>query len=337
MRSVRFVAGACLAMSVLAVAQSCRSEAPVSAIATAFDQGEPIDWPLRLSPLPVVRQACRTDFCLAGAAVDLVLNRAAHWMAAYDKVLRFDAAIGLSQIRRIVDSPELERAWTAAVAVADADHDHPHRRFWRADLHSPPAHTSEWLAPASGERVNSNLVLSEALHCSENGWRSQTTAYVCGPMRDAGGYQSTHALWALALAQQSGCLEDAALACVRDVQKEVAQAQPAKLEPRKTLDIDLYAERLLVLLLSGYDGPQIHTWARTLIGVQDGAGSWGVAAEEEPYYRYHATNATTWALAEWLRLLALHRGQAAPLGAFRVQAPAPIGGAAFWGCALPPA
>lgn len=321
----------------LVAAQACRSEPTPGPIATALKQGAPIDWPLALGPMADARQACKSDFCVAADALDLVLNRAARWMAAYDGALRFDAAIGLSQTRRIVDSPDLERAWQAAVAIADVDTDHPHRRLWLPEFVSPIEHTSAWEAPADGGRVNSNLVISEALHCKANGWRPQTMAYVCGAMRDSAGYQTTHALWALAIAGDAGCLDAGALPCIEHVQDELARAQSETLQPQTTLDIDLYAERLLTLLLSGYDSPAVHGWARTLIGLQDGDGSWGVPAEEDLYYRYHATNAATWALAEWLRFLALHHGHAAPVGALRVQAPAPFGGPAFWGCALPAA
>jgi hypothetical protein len=96
------------------------------------------------------------------------------------------------------------------VAVADADADHPHRRFWLSDFRSPAGETSQWQVSPDVERAEPDLVLSEALHCTENGWRSQTTAYVCGPMRDAGGYQSTRALWAVTIARDRGCLDRSA-------------------------------------------------------------------------------------------------------------------------------
>jgi hypothetical protein len=317
------------------VVQACSSEPPPSAIETALKQGAPRAWPLPLSPLRAARQACRTDFCLAADALELVLNRAAQWLAAYDEELRFDAAVNLSQIRRIVGSPDLERAWTTAAAAANHDPEHPLRRFWLPDFRAPLEHTARWPVPIGGERVSSDRVLTEALHCKDNGWRSETTAYVCGPMRDGGGDQSVDALWALTLARERGCLDELVRGCLQQIQEEIARVQPGVFEPRKTLDFEIYARRLLTLLLSGYDKPDVHTWARRLIELQGGGGNWAVGIEEDRYDRYRATSAATWALAEWLRFLAVHPGQALPLGAFRVHAPFPIGGAAFWGCSLP--
>jgi hypothetical protein len=141
----------------------------------------------------------------------------------------------------------------------------------------------------------------------------------------------------LAIAGDAGCLNEDALACVQRLQEELVQAQPETSQPHASIDVDLYAARLRTLLLSGYDKPVVHGWARALIGLQQGDGSWAGRGDDDPYDRYRATNAATWALAEWLWFLALHHGQAAPVGALRVQAPAPIGGPAFWGCSLPPA
>ena len=42
-------------------------------------------------------------------------------------------------------------------------------------------------------RAATHQVVTEALFCAEHGWRPQTEAYACGPMRDEGGYHSTHA------------------------------------------------------------------------------------------------------------------------------------------------
>jgi hypothetical protein len=320
----------CVALG-LTLALACRSESPPSAISTALQRGEPVDWPLRLAQLRPVRQACRTDFCLAGDALDLVFNRAALWMAGYEYEVRFDAAVGLSQIRRTVTSPDFDRAWSAAVTVADRETDHPHRRFWMPEFRSPQEITSRWAAA----EANFDQVLSEALHCRENGWRAETTAYVCGPIRDRGDYGSVRGLWALTVARENNCVDDSILPCARELQAEIAKAQPRALEPRKTLDIELYAERLRTLLLSGYGQALVHDWARSLIAFQISDGAWAVGVDDDPYNRYRATSAATWALAEWLRLLAADRGRALTLGALRVQAPFPIGGATFWGCSLP--
>lgn len=322
----------CLALCV-AILAGCGGERE-STLAEAAKHGDAIRFPVEAPDPASARRACARGYCLPFDALAVVFDRSGRWMAEFQGELRFDAAIGLSQARRIVDSSDLRRAFEQARAVADGDDDHPHRRFWVADL--PAEQTAAWAVPTAGEpRANTNRVISEALHCRENGWRAATTAYVCGPMRDSGGYQTVHGLWALQIASDNGCIE-AAGACRTELQAELAGAQPATLEPRTTLDVDLYAERLLLLLLSGYDKPSLHTWAKALIAAQQADGSWGVPAEENPYFRYHATNAATWALAQWYRHLLMHPHETAPLGTIKLQAPGVIRGR-FWGCALPPA
>ena len=108
-------------------------------------------------------------------------------------------------------------AFEHARAVADGDADHPQRRFWTRDLVLPAERTSRWSVPRRGEeRVNTNRVIDEAVHCAHNGWRHATLRYLCGPMRDGGGYQSTHALWSLVIAHENGCgLEEAASVAFR--------------------------------------------------------------------------------------------------------------------------
>src|SRR5262249_39077581 len=160
---------------------------------------------------------------------------------------------------RTVDGDALRRAFAVARPVGDHDDDNPLRRFWVPDFVSPRAHTAEWRVPAAGEpRANTNRVVAEALHCARNGWRPETTAYVCGPMRDAGGYQTAHALWALVLARQNGCLADEGTrSCIRALADELADAQPATLDPRTTWDVDLYAERTMVVACADYPEPRL--------------------------------------------------------------------------------
>jgi hypothetical protein len=188
--------------------------------------------------------------------------------------------------------------------VSDHDDDNPLRRFWVPDFVSPPAHTAEWRVPAAGEpRANTNRVVAEALHCARNGWRAETAAYVCGPMRDAGGYQTAHALWALALARDNGCLADeAARSCMQALADELAGAQPTTLAARTTHDVDLYAERAMVLGFAGFPEPRLDDWLEALLARQADDGSFGVpATSEPPYLRYHATGLSAWALAEGVR------------------------------------
>jgi hypothetical protein len=266
-------------------------------LALAVAAGPP-PWPIELAPdLP----AGTTRRARAERAV----SRAAEWMAAFPAAeLRFDAAVILAGIRRTVDGDALRRAFAAARPVADHDGDNPQRRFWIAGFESPRQHTAAWRVPAAGEaRANTNRPVAEALHCARNGWRPETTAYVCGPMRDGGGYHTAHGLWALALARENGCVTDAASrSCVGALAEELIAAQPATLAPATTLDMDLYAERVMVLAYAGTAVPRLDDWIDALLERQAADGSWGVPARDEPpYHRYHATGVSAWALAEWMR------------------------------------
>jgi len=257
-------------------------------------------WPVQLDPAV----QCAPAGCTQREQLEMTLNRAAQWLAAFpESELRFDAAVGLNRIRQIVDSDALRRAFEQARVVADRDADHPQRRFWNPGFTVPAEQTSRWAVPTDGSRVNPNRVLDEALHCAHNGWRRETMQYACGAMRDAGGYQTVHALWAVDIASRNGCVAAADLTpCVAALQAELKQHQPSELQPKATLDIDLFAERLLFLMLTGEASPLVDHWAKTLLQLQATDGSWGVATDNEPpYYRYHATNAATWALAEWFR------------------------------------
>jgi hypothetical protein len=240
--------------------------------------------------------------------------------------LRFDAAVMLSGIRTSVDGTSLRGAFETARLRADVDHDHPHRRLWDPGFRSPPKDTAAWAAPAAGAtRVNPNLVISEALHCAENGWRDATTAYVCGPMRDQGGYHTTHGLWALVIARERRCVDaDGTAACLAALQAEIVAAQPEPLRPERSLDVDLYAERLLTLVLSGAKDAVVERSVDGLLEAQDADGSFGVRVPgEQPYHRFHATGIATWALAEWQRRARAEEaaGKDVPTGA--TPAPAP--------------
>jgi hypothetical protein len=248
---------------------------------------------------------CEGNGCERRLAAWQAMQRASGWMARFPpSELRFDAAVLLTGVRTSVDGATLRVAFEAARARADVDRDHPHRRFWDPAFRSPAKDTAAWTAPAAGApRVNPNLVVGEALHCVENGWRRDTTTYVCGPMRDRGGYHTTHGLWALLIVRERGCIEaEAIAACVADLQAELVSTQPEKLRPERSLDVDLYGERLLMLLLSGASDPVVERSVDGLIAAQDSDGSFGVRVPgEDPYHRFHATAVATWALAEWQR------------------------------------
>lgn len=262
--------------------------------------GMPAD--LAATPAPTVSRAAGNTAVGApgslAALVDAAIERGSRWLATYSQGLRFDAAVIVSQIRLRVDNPDLKLAFARAQVRGDHDHDHPHRRFWVPGFRSPPEHTSQWTVPLEGERrINTNRVLSEALHCAENGWRAATEAYICGPMRDHAGYHTTHGIWALDIAIRAGCATGAT--CMPSLRAELATAQPDPFEPKATLDIDLYAERVLMLLRTGTPASEADAWIEALLARQEAGGSWGVGEDPDPYYRYHATGMTLWALAEW--------------------------------------
>ena len=292
------------------LSQAADGTVSFTGLATAIAAGAAPHWPVELTPLGGRHTACAGAACDEWQRLEQVLNKAGLWMYGFPRdKLRFDAAVVLSQIRKTVDSIPLRIAFKRARAFADHDNDHPQRRFWIPQFHTPVKYTSQWTVPTDGQpRVNTNRVLHEALYCRDYGWRTQTMRYVCGPMRDDGGYQTTHALWSLTIAYRNGCIAKADFEpCARALQQELADKQPAVLEPHVTLDIDLYAERLLQTVLSGYPAPIVNQWARVLMRMQSPDGSWGIpAVDEDPYYRYHATMMSTWALAEWYRRMVGH-------------------------------
>ncbi|MCB9572472.1 MAG: hypothetical protein H6709_10330 [Kofleriaceae bacterium] len=230
------------------------------------------------------------------------IDRAATWLAAFPPAqLRYDAAIMIAAIRRRYDDDALRAADAAARAVADRDDDNPLRRLFDAGYRAAASSARGWEVPAAGApRVNPNRVLAEAAHCAEHGLRPATLAYVTGPMRDDGGYQTTHAAWALLIAHDHGCLDDAALAAaLTPLLDELRAAQPAAPGPA-ALDVDLFGERLLMLALAGVRDAAVDGWAASLLRAQRGDGSFGaLAVDEDPYRRYHATAIACWALAAW--------------------------------------
>jgi len=248
----------------------------------------------------VVLAACRsaTTAPAPGPAVD----RAAVWLAAFPPdQLRFDAAIGLSQIVRKADSEPARRAYAAARARADRDDDSPLRRIFDDTARVPAGAINRWTVPGPGQpRANVNRPVAEALHCDEHGLRPEVLAYLGGPTRDGGGYETAHALWALVLARDHGCLDGAQFAAVAGpLVDELRAAQPAT-PPPAVLAVDLYAERLLMLVLAGERDAAIATWATALIRAQRADGSFGVLGPSDPpYFQFHATLASAWALAEW--------------------------------------
>jgi len=247
----------------------------------------------------------------AGAAVDptrrhriqMSILQAGEWLAAFPpEQLRFDAAVGLWHIRQRVFSRPIRTAWGHAREIADRDDDNPLRRFWDASFALPADVTSSWDVPSgSDERVAPHEVIAEALYCADNGWRPETSRYVAGPMRDGGGEQTAQALWALYLAETNGCLEEGEyLRVAPALQRELRDHQPPEFDPETTADIELYAERILMLLLTGDLRAPIDAWLDTLITLQNDDGSWGIEPPgDDPYALHRATVAATWALSLW--------------------------------------
>ena len=215
---------------------------------------------------------------------------------------RFDALIGAAVIRRLYPTPQAEDLFRELLSRVDSDGGHPQRRLFEKEFKIPKEISHGWKS-TDAERVNPNRVITEALHCKDHGLREQTLVYLCGPMRDSGGYHTTHALWALIIATDADCVarDDT---CFAELQQELQDAQPARFAPENTLDVDLYAERLLFLLESGSEDPRYQTWVNNLLAAQNADGSFGIDAEgESSVYRYHATLVATWAFARWREML----------------------------------
>ncbi|MBL8953081.1 MAG: hypothetical protein JNK82_20050, partial [Myxococcaceae bacterium] len=177
-------------------------------------------------------------------------DRAAEWLAKFPtEQLKFDAAVGTGELARLRPSPASKLAYERARGVADKDTDHPQRRFWLTDYSVAKSAVTKW--QPTDPKVNLNRPIDEALWCDVHGLRPETVTYASGPMRDGGGYRSTHALWALIIARDRKCLEPKAFEkATADVRVELKKAQPVDIGPA-SLDVDLYAERLLFLLLAG--------------------------------------------------------------------------------------
>lgn len=224
------------------------------------------------------------------------VERAAKWMAEFPvEELRYDAAVGLSQVLKVADSAALRTAYERARSLAERDEDHPQRRFLEPDAGAVAKRAvHSW--SATDPKVNLNRPIDEALWCDVHGLRPQTVSYVSAAMRDGGGYRSTHALWALVIARERGCLDakafEKASAAVRE---ELRKTQPAEPGPT-TSDVDLYGERLLFLLLAGERDATLSAWGEKLTRRQNADGSWGSPGQRR-YEQYHATLVATWALA----------------------------------------
>src|SRR5262249_25060102 len=140
-------------------------------------------------------------------------------------------------------SADVERAFTHAREVAERDGDNPHRRFFDTDAGTTREAVAGW--NVEGVRVP-NPYVSEALWCDVFGLRAQTLQGLSTQLDDDGGYLTTHAVWAEQLARERGCLKHVDSSRL----DELRRAQPPEPGPT-TRDLDLFAERLVMLRLTG--------------------------------------------------------------------------------------
>lgn len=243
-------------------------------------------WPVPLPALPL--PDAPDDWERIGQA----LAKAGAWLAEAGREgeLRYDAAIGVSEVTRIVTDPSWALAKEQALTRAARDADNPARRLFEPDFRVAPGKTTSWTAPAPGRRIPYNAVVAEALHCPEHGWRPQSEAYACGAMRD-GGYGTTHALWALQIARGAGCTP---APCLPELHRELVALLSAPWpDPLPLQALDLRAEAAVMLLR---DGQPVGDTLEQLMSLQGQDGSWGSEGDREAL-RYHATLLASWALA----------------------------------------
>ena len=223
---------------------------------------------------------------------DRAVDRAADWLAdAPPGALRFDAAVVLSQVRRLRASPAVERALQKALAVAATDDDNPHRRFFDADAGTTREAVAGWSVP---DARGTNAFVSEALWCDVFGLRAATVDAL-ERLGDDGGYRTTHAVWALELAQERGCLDAAAFGQrSAGLRAELRRTQPEAPGPG-TMDLDLFGERLVMLRLAGEHDGALDRWTAALRARQNRDGSFGTDGTN--VQRAHATMIAAWALA----------------------------------------
>lgn len=230
------------------------------------------------------------------------IESAVGWMSRYPvEQLRFDAAIGLHEISLLVPGPAVSRARDRAITRASADDDNPMLRIWNDEFRVPREQVHNW-RHEPGPRINSNRVIAEALHCSEHGWRDQTEQYATGAMRDEGGYGTTHAVWALTIAQANRCRDAQGWGPLRPLAEEMKLAQDAIGRPQTVAQIDLFAERTLMYArIEGAESPSVEPWIDILLALQNDDGSWGEPDQRLPRLQFHATMVATWALAAYVR------------------------------------
>lgn len=222
------------------------------------------------------------------------VEQALRWMEdhADEPRSKLDVAIGLSAVAALLPTPTAEGLRDRLVPVHDRSGD-PRRRLY------DPAHRLAEPPPASvgaDGRPNPNAALVEALHCPEWPLRSETLAAVCGPLRDGGGYGSTHAAWIVAEAVERGCVPRAET-CAEAMVAELTGPWPPL---AATLDRDLLCERVAFGLRAGAPPEAFDGAVDAILHAQGADGGFAVPAEGEPaWWAWHATLACAWGLAAW--------------------------------------
>ncbi len=198
----------------------------------------------------------------------------------------FDGLIGTNAIVESHPTPVAKRVRDRISSQVDLDGGHPLRR-----LVDPTFPIPREVAHSDATRPTINRVLIEVAACNEHGLRPVTASWICGAMRDDGGYGTTHALWAAVIARNNGC---APVTCLDDLVAELATSQPAAPGPA-TLEADLFAERILMRRLAG--AFVAGTEFEALRHAQTAEGRFGVSpAGEPPWHAFHAAMTATWAL-----------------------------------------
>ena len=230
--------------------------------------------------------------------------------------LGYDAAVGMHYINQTcaIDPADhaakhwLDLAYKNAMARAAMDNDHPSQRLWNSSFTACASSSSSLLSDLrtykiSSRRINPNRILLAALECAacthNRRMHAEAVEYLCSGMRDNGGYQTTHAMWALVIARDNRC--DVSAKCMRDIRDEILyfqRSQPPFFS--STLDVDLFAERLLMLALAHHpNATELQQWGAILASAQQPNGKFGVSSTplgENLYYSYHSTFVSTWAL-----------------------------------------
>lgn len=218
------------------------------------------------------------------------VDRAIAWMSNWRGEPDFDALVVTHAIAQRRPSPGANALRDRMAAAVDPDGGHPLRRLVDPAFRVPAGKVQSWQVTG---RVPFERVLAEAAHCADHGLRPSTAAWICGGMRDGGGYGSTHALWAIAIAAQSGC---APPICGQEVAAELVAAQPVSPGPGLG-DVDLFAERVLMRMLADVAVPPAEIDA--LRAAQREDGSFGdPSTDPRPVAALHATMVAAWALSE---------------------------------------